>query len=93
LKANPCHPEQCPELDEAISLWIESARQYSRHRPDFDWKMKHPRKIVEYARKLSLNLDPAYSSRDIARMIWEKYGEKVSNVTVLSWISRAQNDG
>lgn len=54
--------------------------------PGWDRKMKHRREVVEFARKLSLNVDPAFSSRDIAKRVLEVYGERVSHVTIVRWL-------
>jgi hypothetical protein len=56
-------------------------------RKDFGFKMKHSNEIIEFARKLASQTDPAYSSRDIAKKIEEKFGVKVSNVTISEWLT------
>jgi transposase len=59
------------------------------HRPreGFGLKMKHSNEVIEFARQLSFQNGPAYSTRDIAKKIKEKFGIKVSNVTVSEWLS------
>jgi len=57
----------------------------------YGFKMKNPQEIVDFAVGLSKSVDPAYSSRDISRMILAKFGTKVSNVTVSEWILRTQS--
>ena len=55
-------------------------------REGFGLKMKHSNEVIEFARNLASQTDPAYSSRDIAKKIGEKFGVKVSNVTVSEWL-------
>lgn len=54
--------------------------------PGWGWKMKHRHEIIEFAKMLSQNVDPAYSSRDIAKRVLEVYGERVSHVTIVRWL-------
>lgn len=61
-------------------------RRSSRRRIGFSFGMKHSNTIIEYAISLASQLDPAFSSRDIATKIGEKFNLQVSNVTVLRWI-------
>jgi hypothetical protein len=65
----------------------ESFEKRRSPRDDFGFKMKHSTEIIEFARKLASQTDPAYSSRDIAKKIEEKFGVKVSNVTISEWLS------
>jgi transposase-like protein len=53
---------------------------------NFQFKMKHEKKVVDFAIRLSKSLDPAYSSRDLSKLIAQTYGLKVSHVTVNRWI-------
>jgi hypothetical protein len=65
----------------------ESFEKRRSPREDFGFKMKHSNEIIEFARKLASQTDPAYSSRDIAKKIEEKFNIKVSNVAVSEWLS------
>lgn len=56
-------------------------------REDFDYKMKHSKKIIEFARQLASMQVQCYSTRDIAEEIEKKFGVKVSHVTIADWIS------
>jgi len=58
-----------------------------RVRPGFDFKMKHPKEIIQFAKTLSQKIDPAFSTRDIAALIQKTFGIKVSHVTVNKWIN------
>lgn len=64
--------------------------QVCRHKffPDtgFSFRKKHSNQVIQYAQGLGKEVDPAYSTRDIAKMVKEKFGLKVSNVTVAAWL-------
>jgi hypothetical protein len=47
--------------------------------------MKHERKIVDFA-ILSKSLHPAYSSREISKLVFQKFSINVSHVTINHWI-------
>jgi hypothetical protein len=47
--------------------------------------MKHARKVVEFA-ILSKSLYPAYSSRKISKLVFQKFGVNISHVTINHWI-------
>ena len=55
-------------------------------REGFNLKMKHSNEVIQFARQLASQTDPAYSTRDVAKKIKEKFGIKVSNVTVSKWL-------
>lgn len=100
-KMTPSFPGR---TEAAIRLRIQRLERYGRikkragrGRPkltsDYGFKKKFPRKIVDFALELSKSVDPAYSTRDIAKKILEKFGAEVSNVAVQKWIVEAALGG
>jgi len=78
LKARACKPADCEEL----SQWL-----FREARIGYDSRMKHPKEIIQFAKTLSQKTDPAFSTRDIAALIHETFGIKVSHVAVNKWIN------
>ena len=58
-------------------------------RPGFDRRMKHSRKVVDFALCLSSQNDPAFSTRDISQRILKKFHLQVSHATVATWIAQS----
>lgn len=52
----------------------------------FTFRKRHSNQIIQYAQSLSKEIDPAYSARDITEKIKDKFGLKVSHVTISLWL-------
>lgn len=52
----------------------------------FTLRKRHSNQVIQYAQSLGSETDPAYSTRDIAKMVKQKYGLKVSHTTILAWL-------
>lgn len=63
-----------------------SCRSRFIYRSGFGFKKKFKLDIVAYANLLSDSQDPAYSTRDIAQLILQKYQVDVSHVSVGRWL-------
>ena len=57
-----------------------------RFRPGYSFKKKHPRTVIQYAKRLARQDNPAFSTRDISRQIKLEFQINVSNVTVAAWL-------
>lgn len=53
----------------------------------FRFKRKHSNQVIQYAQSLGKQVDPAYSARDIAKMVKDKFGIKVSHTTIVAWLN------
>jgi hypothetical protein len=76
-------------LEKHGTIEKRSGRGRPKFRPDYSFKKKFPRKIIDFAVELSKSVDPAYSARDIAGKIFERFGAKVSHAAVRNWIMDA----
>lgn len=57
-------------------------------RPGYKKRMKTRQEIVDYAKMLAAELDPAFSTRDIAKMIKKRFNVSVTHVTVANWLAK-----
>jgi len=92
-KMTPSFPGR---TEAAIRLRIQRLEKYGkikkrtgRKKLRSGFKKRFPQKIIDFAVSLSRSEDPAYSTRDIAKKILEKFGIKISNVAVQKWIVEA----
>lgn len=96
-KMTPSFPGR---TEAAIRLRIQRLEKYGKIkkrtgrgrqklRSDYGFKKKFPQKIIDFAVSLSKSEDPAYSTRDIAKKILEKFEIEISNVSVQKWIVEA----
>lgn len=94
-KMTPSFPGR---TEAAIRLRIQRLEKYGKIkkrtrrqlRADYGFKKKFPRKIVDFAVNLSQSVEPAFSARDIAKKILEKFGVEVSHVAVQKWILKTE---
>lgn len=57
-----------------------------RFRPGFAYKKKNRKQVIEYARMLASQDEPAFSTRDIAKEIRLKFQIDISHTAVWEWI-------
>jgi len=62
-------------------------KHHFRDRRGYGHKKKNPQEVMDFAVELSRSQNPAYSTRDIARVIQKKFSIKVSHAAVSKWIS------
>lgn len=61
-----------------------------RSKKDFNFRMKHSNELLRFAQRLDRQNEPAYSTRDIATRIQQKFGIKVSHTTISAWLKKPQ---
>ena len=66
----------------------KKCRKSFTKRPGFAHKMKTRTEVIDYAQLLASQDDPAFSGRDIAQKVEEKFQVKVSHVTVANWLKK-----
>lgn len=91
IKARSCKPQECETMDSWIALITSEVshktpmpKRPRRHkRRGYSYRMKHPQRVIQYAKDLSKNL----SCRDVAKEVENKFNIKVSHVTILKWVN------
>jgi len=64
-------------------------RRHFSVRKGYGHKKRNAQEIIDYAVALSKNVDPAYSTRDISRILFMRFQVKVSHVGVHKWLCNA----
>lgn len=57
-------------------------------RAGYKKKMRTRQEIVDYAKRLAAQTDPAFSSRDISKQIKKRFNVSVTHVTVANWLAK-----
>jgi transposase-like protein len=60
----------------------------SHSKQGFSFRMKHSNELLQFAQRLGRQTEPAYSTRDIAALIQQRFGIKVSHATISAWLRK-----